>query len=240
MFLSRLVLNPRSREVRRDLSDAHELHRTVLRAFPDAADGGPGRVLYRLDADDPARPALLVQSHREPDWGDLPPGYVLGRPESKPFDPAFAAGRRLRFRLRANPTMKTCKPLVLASAKPRRVGLARECDQLGWLLRKAQAAGFEVAGLAGTVAANAAAEAEARAAGTPAETRACPGVVVVPEGGGRGRRGSATLTHLAVRFEGVLTVTDAALFAAALAGGVGSAKGYGFGLLSLAPAEGRP
>jgi CRISPR system Cascade subunit CasE len=47
------------------------------------------------------------------------------------------------------------------------------------------------------------------------------------------RTGGQT-THHAVLFEGTLTVTDPALFAEALASGFGAAKGFGFGLLSVA------
>jgi len=40
---------------------------------------------------------------------------------------------------------------------------------------------------------------------------------------------------LAVTFDGILRVTDPELFTQTLAQGVGTAKGLGFGLLSLAP-----
>ena len=36
MYLSRLILNPRSRQVRNELADPYEMHRTVCKAFPDA------------------------------------------------------------------------------------------------------------------------------------------------------------------------------------------------------------
>lgn len=35
MYLSRLLLDPRGRHVRRDLADCHQLHRTIMSAFPD-------------------------------------------------------------------------------------------------------------------------------------------------------------------------------------------------------------
>lgn len=41
---------------------------------------------------------------------------------------------------------------------------------------------------------------------------------------------------LAVRFDGLLEVTDPGKFLETLRAGIGSAKGFGFGLLSLAPA----
>lgn len=43
------------------------------------------------------------------------------------------------------------------------------------------------------------------------------------------------MTFHAVRFEGYLQVTDGDRFREILKNGLGSAKAYGFGLLSLAP-----
>ena len=37
------------------------------------------------------------------------------------------------------------------------------------------------------------------------------------------------------RFDGILEVTDPAAFAATIAAGIGPAKAFGFGLLSVAP-----
>ncbi|OGV64082.1 MAG: type I-E CRISPR-associated protein Cas6/Cse3/CasE [Lentisphaerae bacterium RIFOXYB12_FULL_65_16] len=48
------------------------------------------------------------------------------------------------------------------------------------------------------------------------------------------KRGTSGFHH-AVEFDGMLTVTDRAEFAVALARGIGSAKAFGFGLLALAP-----
>lgn len=46
-------------------------------------------------------------------------------------------------------------------------------------------------------------------------------------------RGSRRQTWVGVQFDGELTVTDAALFTEALRTGIGSAKSFGFGLLSI-------
>jgi CRISPR system Cascade subunit CasE len=46
------------------------------------------------------------------------------------------------------------------------------------------------------------------------------------------------LNLLAVRFDGVLQVTDPARLVETVRRGIGSGKGLGFGLLSLAPARG--
>ena len=89
-YLSRLALNPRSREVRRDLADCQQLHRTIMSAFPQAGDGEPARerfgVLYRLDADRAENAFLLVQSRAEPDWSRLSSGYLLDEAALKQID----------------------------------------------------------------------------------------------------------------------------------------------------------
>ncbi len=79
MYLSRLLLDPRSRAVRRDLADCQELHRTVMAAFPPTSDGSARErlgVLHRLEVDRRQnRLILYVQSGEEPDWSLLPPGF---------------------------------------------------------------------------------------------------------------------------------------------------------------------
>jgi len=159
MYLSRLVLNARSRVVRRDLADCQSLHRTVLAAFPSKSDDVGARkefgVLHRLE---PSRrgiaPVLLVQTVEAPNWSRLPPEYLA--PSATSTNPAIVPlrsfldslhpGERLRFRLRANPTKK-----VDTKSGPngerrngRRVKLKTEAEQVAWLRRKAAEASFEV------------------------------------------------------------------------------------------------
>jgi CRISPR system Cascade subunit CasE len=207
MFLSKLTLNPSpaARAVQRDLASPYELHRTLMRGFPDKICGGPGRVLFRVEPtreDDP--PVVLVQSEKSPDWSSLlHDGHYLLAAHWKEVRISVAAGQPLRFRFRANPTVRRAG---------KRMGLVRCEEQRKWLERKAAAAGFAL--LDFTV---------RRSARYVSRVRT-------------GER-SGTQTHLGVDYEGLLKVTDRELFAAALAGGIGSAKGYGFGLLSVAPAS---
>lgn len=213
MYLSRLILNPRSHQVARELADPYQMHRTLLRAFPETLPDDE-RVLFRVDdAPQLDAPLVLVQSIHQPDWSFL--DYERSRtylhrlvgqnPAVKPFDPALYPEQVLRFRIRANPTVKQRTD----DDRPVRRGLADEGAQRAWLERKAAAAGFRVLQL-----------------------------VVTPEGKERGciHREHATheLALLAVRFDGLLQVTDVVSFASVLRDGIGSAKGLGFGLLSLA------
>jgi CRISPR system Cascade subunit CasE len=210
MFLSKLTPDLRHRAVRRDLANFYDLHRTLLRAFPDAAAGDPGRVLYRVEEPPAGAPSILVQSDGRPAWERLPAGYLTAC-QTKPLDGlAFRAGQRLLFRLRANPTKRAGKSAPDPRWVGKRVGLWREEDQEGWLVRKGEVCGFRI-------------------------TRA--GFRVIPEGKVVARKGGQDLQFQAVRFEGVLEVTDPDRFLGALAEGIGSGKGLGFGLLSVAPAR---
>ena len=40
MYLSQLTLNPRTRRVQRELANPYELHRTLMRAYPEALPEG--------------------------------------------------------------------------------------------------------------------------------------------------------------------------------------------------------
>ncbi len=232
IYLSRLVLNARHRLVQTDLADCQALHRRVMSGFPDVtapqARAALG-VLYRLDPGLPGGgPILLVQSRTIPDWSRLPAGYLSegeetgGNPACKRVDGAFAAiaaGDLLVFRLLANPT----KRLALAHGEGRRLGPRVEHRgeeaQLAWLRRRAEQAGFTV--------------------GPVRTAPGVPNVLVVPGGKVRGRRGAGgPLTLAAVRFDGLLRVTEPDRFRQALAEGIGPGKAYGFGLLSVARPRG--
>lgn len=236
-YLSRLVLDTRQRQVRRDLGDAHQLHRTVLAAFPQAPASAKARehfeVLYRAEAIEstPGLARLLVQSATLPDWSHLP-AEALGPNPDERGNPAvrrvdveydrIEVGARLVFRLRANPTKK------LSDRTPgrddrllgKRVALLREEEQLEWLARKGGQHGFRLltAELRSEVPA-------VQASVQPVERGRRPG---------RDGAGPMPLCFGAVLFNGRLEVTDAELFREALGRGIGSGKAFGFGLLSVA------
>jgi len=63
MYLSRLTLNPRDRNARRDLSSPYELHSTLARMFADAPQQTE-RVLFRLER---GENRVLIQSRTRPD-----------------------------------------------------------------------------------------------------------------------------------------------------------------------------
>lgn len=201
IYLSRLDLNPASRQVRAELADPYQIHRTLSKAFGQGKEEyARARCLFRVEEPPgPGHPWLLVQSKIAPDWSKLSAAasYLSKPPVVKEYAPAFGVGQHLRFRLRANPTVKKAG---------KRQAILKEPDQVAWLKRKGEASGFEV---------------------MATETRSEEWLHSLTTGGCR-----ADLS--AVRFDGVLRVIDPATMIEGLESGIGSGKGFGFGLLSLA------
>lgn len=205
MYLSRLTLS-QSVRAQQWASNPYRVHQRLMMACD-----GDRRLLFRIDIGTPGqieRPVtILVQSTAAPSW-DVAFGEgfpVLARPpETQPFMPAPMVGLRYRFRLLANPVV--CRS-EKGRERGRRVGLLREEEQRAWLDRKLQAAGLETLEVA-----------------------------VLDLGMFKSRKGPGTpsQTHLAVRFDGIVRCVDPALLSVACAEGIGPAKGYGFGMLSLA------
>ncbi|HEY89504.1 MAG TPA: type I-E CRISPR-associated protein Cas6/Cse3/CasE [Thermoflexia bacterium] len=224
MYLSRLILNPRTRRVQRELANPYELHRTLMRAFPENLPAGE-RVLFRVDvAPRTGVPAVLLQSHTRPDWAWLgAPGardYLIRSPATKEFNLTFTSGQTLAFRLRANPTVKHSAP---GEKQGRRDPLYREADQRAWLERKGQIGGFRII------------QVHIVGEGNLYGRQPLPKKGAPPEADKSSRPRFHKLTFHAVRFEGLLQVTNPEQLWQTVQTGIGSAKSFGFGLLSLGP-----
>lgn len=139
MHLTRLTLDSRNAQARRDLADAYDMHRSLVRAFVVDKNSEPPRFLWRLESGPAWRePIVLVQSNGESDWSSFQaPGYLKKPAESKTvdLDGVLNADRQYRFRLFANPTV---------TQQGKRYGLAQEQAQVEWLDRKSSHAGFTV------------------------------------------------------------------------------------------------
>jgi CRISPR system Cascade subunit CasE len=216
LLLSQLSLNLSHREVRRDLGNAYDLHRTLSRAFVDGPEAVVKPFLWRLETGRPMEPPrILVQSGAEPVWDQLPEGYVTSlaerawRPEA-----VFLAGRAVKLRVLANPTVcrvptpskdKPC-PEGPARGQRKRLGLWREDEQLEWLLRQAQRLGLS----------------KVQAAVSRSERWRC-------------RRGKSPLTVAVAQFDGQAVIADPDALAAGVRSGIGHARMLGLGLVSIAP-----
>lgn len=218
MYLSLIHLNPASAEVQRDLRDAHQLHCTIMKAFPDVGNAGTKArtqfaVLHRLEFNHKNGWKLYVQSGVKPEWDVLPKGYAKENiAKTKSIDTAYNSlqpGQRLRFCLRANVTKKIDTKSDPGGKKRngRRVPLRQIDEQIEWLLRKAGDHGFEL-----------------------------QQVIVAGTGSAELVKSYSTnRTFQGVLYEGILKVKDSQQFVGALSTGIGPGKAYGFGLLSIAP-----
>lgn len=225
LYLSRLILEPRRRDVQRDLADCHDMHRRILSAFPDDASIVDARerfgVLYRVEQTRDGGVCVLVQSRQPPMWLRLPQGYLAQPVAMKDIGALYEhvrPGTELRFRLRANPVKRISDRDTTQDERWRgkRVDLRSEEAQLSWLRRKSAGAGFALLSVGAR----------------PEVDDAHVAVRSVLHGF---RRETKQMTFRSVIFEGRLRVTDATTFLHALEHGIGPAKAFGFGLLSIAP-----
>lgn len=239
IFLSRLQLDALSRRVQTELARPYEMHRTLCHAFPalTGEEWRAARVLFRVD-DDAGRTQLLVQSKREPDWRAFAnhlggARYLLAPPEMKRWEPHFSTGQTLRFRLLANPTFR---PKKAGGDDGERRGLYREHERLDWLGRQRGRCGFDLPQTQTTLGSG----------GKPVvfrgrtydsltlELPVCQ--VIDLNDGHRSPSPDRRISFSAARFDGVLQISNLDQFTNALGNGIGPGKGFGFGLLSLAPA----
>jgi CRISPR system Cascade subunit CasE len=218
MYLSRLLLNPRSRQVQRETADPYQLHRTIMNAFdPRRTEAG---VLHRLDTDPRSgNPTLLVQSQLRPDWHFLDDKeYLLppdpfsewDNPAVKTFDLPLQPGQILHFRLRANPTIKKVRRNEAGERlNSNRVPLVHEEKQAEWLAERAIDSGFHLQHLH---------------------------ISQAQKQTSRKKGNGRPITLYTVQYNGRLQVTDPDKLLTAVRTGIGPAKAFGCGLLSLAPA----
>jgi CRISPR system Cascade subunit CasE len=228
----------------RHLADqpAHAVDRAVLNDV-HAPRGVRQGFLFRIDPQSGGRVVILVQSAAKPDWGYAfqNADYLLAAPPGlKSFDPCFAKGERLRFRLLANPTRKIDTKSGADGHRRHGRRVPVPIDQLDeWLDHRAGPAGFSI--IKDSVAIQPA-YIYVNKPWNGAPCHRCGGrmkengqgeEVVCEQCGVRVR----LLRHRlrSVRYEGILEVTDPARFRETLVRGIGPGKAFGFGLLSVAP-----
>ncbi|QNP67985.1 type I-E CRISPR-associated protein Cas6/Cse3/CasE [Streptomyces genisteinicus] len=207
--IARIRLNPHSQDVQRDLRDATQMHRTVMRMVPDHLGESPRHqtgLLYRLDETDTTSTLLVQAAQLDPHR--LPTGY--GTADIKSLSPMFTALRKglgVRYRIVVNPAKRERLPTEHKGQRGRIVPLTGpDADQ--WWNRRATDAGLTLHTL------------------TPTSTEPV-----------RPRTSNAPrMRHSLLRYDGTATVTDPDALRDALLNGIGRAKPYGAGLLSLAPA----
>lgn len=240
-YLSRIWLNPLRVGGRRLLGDPQALHAAVLGGLP--VQPVRGRVLWRLEANNPRRPGVIVLTPDRPSWEHLT--EQAGWPSADdPADPQVVvrnyqplldrlkSGQRYVFRLVANPTQSTKRPdqptpdqrrRAEDGTRARSVRLGHRSieHQIGWFTRRAAGWGFVIP--------------DARS--SEAMSQPVPDLRIIGRQRLSFKRAAAPgqVVVQAVTYEGQLEVADAELMRTALVQGIGPAKAYGCGLLTLAP-----
>ncbi|HEX3787509.1 MAG TPA: type I-E CRISPR-associated protein Cas6/Cse3/CasE [Pseudonocardiaceae bacterium] len=220
MHLSRFEINTARRAARDLLASPQKLHGAVQAAFPPSLStiGADGRLLWRLDQQE-RQTLLYLVSPQRPDLTHLvesvgwPTSHGWDTRDYTPLLDRLAAGQQWGFRLTANPVINRKK--TEDAVRSQRFGHITVAQQTEWLLGQAKRNGFTIA------------------IGTGEE----PDVAVRGRRTTRFTRQGRTVTLAIAVFEGRLEVTDPVALRAALVQGIGPAKGYGCGLLTLAPAR---
>ena len=240
-YLSRVPLNPLRRDTQKLLTNPQALHAAVLGGLPPAVQG---RTLWRDEVrvlpSGATAVHVLALTPALPDWSALIEqagwsGSEEGRGLVRSLDPLLelvVMGREFGFKVRGNPVSSTKAPSNPTASQRRaleqpgrrrgiRVAERTVEQQLRWFVQRSQPGngtwGFALV--------------------DPEE----PTVSVVAREHrsflkGREERHRVTLDR--VTYEGRLRVTDPERLRAVLITGLGGAKAYGCGLLTLAPIAG--
>lgn len=209
MILTRTHLNIRRARARTLLGSPQAMHAAILAGFPPTID--PGRVLWRVDSHDRLKPVLYVLSSSRPDFAHVeeqagwPSQPTTVSASYSGLLDSLEEGQVWGFRLRANPTHR-----ATINGKKKILAHVTVDQQLGWLHDRATNIGVDI--------------------GAKEESTA----VLLGREVLRFKRDEAQVTLGTAVFGGVLRVADPALLRSALVSGIGRAKAYGCGLLTLA------
>lgn len=204
MYLSRVSLDLHKRATMIALANPQQFHGAVERAFP----GERRRRLWRLDPLG-EKLYLMILSEDTPDLSGIEEQFGSGEPGgTKSYDPLLERilpGSVWRFRLAANPTTSKAPSSGPMERGKVQAHITPEFQE-EWLQARAEKHGFCLKSFQVT-----------------------GSRWLRFQKGHRGR----PVTLLSVVYEGVLEVTDSALFRQVLTEGIGRGKAYGQGLLTV-------
>ena len=210
MILTRVDLNARRDGARKLVGSPQAMHAALLSGFPPDVDAG--RVLWRLDQGASLHPRLWMVSATTPDLTHLEEqaGWP-NQPTHRSVNyggvlDALAEGQTWAFRVTVNPAHRTDH----GGRKKIFAYLSVE-KQVGWLLDRQERIGARLVDAGGE-----------------------PSFSVICRDHKRFRRGSGQVTLGTATFDGTLVVADSGALRETLTGGLGRAKAYGCGLMTLA------
>ena len=226
MYLSRVPLGLTHLDAIAFVSSPYKVHAAVEQAFaPDAVrEDERGRILWRLDEvpGNEREVWLYVVSPNRPDFTHIcdqvdsasSPAWV-----TKDYEPVLdrvSEGQLWQFRLKANPVRK----VLVDKGRRERAGVVgtlqghvTEAQQRAWLMDRAETYGFHIA----------------------QTEEGFERLTVSNRRRERFKRQGNVVTLATAQYDGVLEVVDAEAFRHTLGFGLGRARGFGCGLMTIAP-----
>lgn len=207
MYLSRVEINPYRRDTMRAMQSPEIMHAAVMASF-DSFDTAEERVLWRIDRVGPAT-YLLVQSRRKPDFSHIVDQF--GRPASvQAWDTVEYDGFLSRIedgqtlRFRLRANPTRSVSSLGTNGRGKVVAHVTAEQQIAWFRDRSDSIGVEVVE-----------------------------VDVVQRDSFRFKHGKRPITLSVATFEGTLKVKDATELRRSMESGIGRAKAYGCGLLTV-------
>lgn len=220
MYITRAIIDGESTEAYRLSASPYRVHALVEAVCNEGEPPAEaGRNLWRLDnVGDNLH--LYIVSPKAPDIEGL--AARVGEPASqvlaKRYDSRLERlknGQLWQFRLKANPVRK----VLVDKGRVQRdgivgtiQGMVTEDQQVQWLMDRQEKLGIRVVSGPG----------------------GCPQVALHSRRKEQFKRGDGVVTLVTVVYDGVVEVTDCELFKHALCCGIGRAKGFGCGLMTIA------
>ncbi|SFE68085.1 CRISPR system Cascade subunit CasE [Actinopolyspora alba] len=206
-MLTQLRLNPRHPATGRELANVDGMHRRVMSLFPDSLGDNPRSEAGVLHRveHNHAAAVVLIQSTLTPDITRLPHGYANAA--HRELDPLLS-GLESGTRIRYRIVANPTRVETTDDGRKHRRQLSGD-HALSWWHRRAEEAGLDLE--------------------SAMLTREYQLV------GDKPRHARRTHYHGAAQFDGTATVTHPETIFRAVLDGIGRAKSYGCGMLSLVP-----
>lgn len=211
---TRVLINPARRKGRTYITNPQALHAAVRSCFPPDLDQSSERILYRVDKRGHEF-VLYIVAPEKPDAAHIvdEAGWNTRPQQTADYEHLLSrieSGQRWNFELLVNPTKSLNRG---RTQRGKVVAHLSDHEQMKWLLSKAETMGVSFGSLA---------ESSAR-------------IIEKQKLDFRKSTHKGARVHLVTaRFAGTLEVQDPEKLREVLVKGIGRAKGYGCGLLTLA------
>lgn len=219
MYFSKIDFRTEGLSVLRLLNSPYRIHAAIEGSFSSGAlrECENGRVLWRMEQMDDGIARIYLVSPQPPDTNDFAGmGLTWETKDYQPFLNNISEGSIWQFRLKANPTRKALKDK--GRRKNDRIvnsvqGHVTEGFQRQWLFDRSEAHGFRI-------------------------VEECDGdfaLRISNRSKETFSRAKSTVTLVTAQYDGLLEIVDADAFRRTLGFGLGRAKGFGCGLLTIMP-----